>query len=482
VSTDNRLIRQMVTVWVDRQVPVTRRVYLTHGFVLAAVKYAGDVVLVYVTTGHLWTPSLYVHGLWALFTAGGNSTTATSAAMPSLMVWMLPFLGVGVMLTARRALDAALSPWLSILFLVPYLNYATMAVLSVCPSRVRAIEATPPKARSGPGTWVRAVATGLLVGILAVGVGTSVGHPLYAGWLFLLVPFAMGACTGFVFNHGRDAGGAVTSALAMVVVTFAGFAVMAVGLDGLVCVVMALPPAFLLVLVGAAVGRLAATSGEDRRRSTTGAMFMLMALPLSAAIEPSAGHVLHEVQSSVIIDAPPGVVWPHVVAFREIPEPDDLVFRAGVAYPIRARIEGTGVGAVRYCVFSTGAFVEPITQWEPGRRLAFDVSESPAPMTEWSPYRNLSPPHLHGYLRSKHGEFRFVDLGDGRTRLEGSTWYELEMSPEPYWQFISDALIHRIHLRVLEHIKQEVESGDASITRVADGDHEGFADTKITKT
>jgi hypothetical protein len=31
------------------------------------------------------------------------------------------------------------------------------------------------------------------------------------------------------------------------------------------------------------------------------------------------------------------------------------------------------------------------------------------------------------------------------------------MAPEGYWQTFSDALIHRIHQRVLDHIKQEVE-------------------------
>jgi hypothetical protein len=32
------------------------------------------------------------------------------------------------------------------------------------------------------------------------------------------------------------------------------------------------------------------------------------------------------------------------------------------------------------------------------------------------------------------------------------------MAPEGYWQIFSDALIHRIHLRVLQHIKAEVET------------------------
>ncbi|HTO73854.1 MAG TPA: hypothetical protein VMJ30_08540, partial [Gemmatimonadales bacterium] len=76
------------------------------------------------------------------------------------------------------------------------------------------------------------------------------------------------------------------------------------------------------------------------------------------------------------------------------------------------------------------------------------------------PFARISPPHLDGYLRSERGEFRLVALPDGRTRLEGSTWYRLRLAPEPYWQVISDALIHRIHLRVLEQIRRETEAGE----------------------
>jgi hypothetical protein len=94
----------------------------------------------------------------------------------------------------------------------------------------------------------------------------------------------------------------------------------------------------------------------------------------------------------------------------------------------------------------------------PGKRLAFDVASSPDPMHELSPYKNLSSPHLHGYLLSRRGEFRLIELPGQRTRLEGSTWYEVEMAPEGYWQIWSDFLIHRIHTRVLEHIKEDTES------------------------
>ena len=73
-------------------------------------------------------------------------------------------------------------------------------------------------------------------------------------------------------------------------------------------------------------------------------------------------------------------------------------------------------------------------------------------MHEWSPYRHVHPPHLDGYLKTRRGEFRLIALPGGRTRLEGSTWYTLDLAPSGYWALWSDALIHQIHTRVLEHI------------------------------
>ena len=61
-------------------------------------------------------------------------------------------------------------------------------------------------------------------------------------------------------------------------------------------------------------------------------------------------------------------------------------------------------------------------------------------------------------LRSRRGEFRLVALPSGRTRLEGRTWYQLSMEPQPYWAWFSDLLIHAIHQRVLAHIGGEVSA------------------------
>jgi len=125
---------------------------------------------------------------------------------------------------------------------------------------------------------------------------------------------------------------------------------------------------------------------------------------------------------------------------------------------VRTSLKGRGPGAVRHCIFTTGAFVEPITIWDEPRRLAFDVAAQPPPLEEWTPRGDLKAAHLDGYLRSRRGEFRLVPLANGSTRLEGSTWYTHDLWPATYWRLWTDGIIHRIHARVLRHIKQEAEA------------------------
>jgi hypothetical protein len=163
------------------------------------------------------------------------------------------------------------------------------------------------------------------------------------------------------------------------------------------------------------------------------------------------------VRTAIDIQSPPEKVWQQVIAFSEIPPPAEWIFRAGIAYPIRAEMRGSGSGAERYCVSSTGAFVEPIQVWDEPHRLKFSVTSNPPPLEEWTPYAHIEAPHLHGFPRSEGGQFLLTPLPNGGTRLQGTTWYHHGLWPAAYWQLWSDAIIHRIHLPVLRHIRDEVE-------------------------
>jgi hypothetical protein len=241
---------------------------------------------------------------------------------------------------------------------------------------------------------------------------------------------------------------------------FCGGCVILFAIEGIICLLMAMFLAVPLALLGGVVAYFIQSSYHASRVPP---VLLLAILPLMGfeRIE-SPKPVQFAVTSTVEINAPMEIVWQNVVSFSELPPVEDWIFKTGLAYPIRAEIKGNGVGAIRHCVFSTGPFVEPITVWDEPRHLRFSVTQMPEPMQEWTFYRHVHPPHLDGYFQTTQGEFRLERLPDGHTRLHGTTWYHNDLWPAYYWKWWSDYLIHRIHLRVLKHVKQLSESDRCS--------------------
>jgi hypothetical protein len=248
-------------------------------------------------------------------------------------------------------------------------------------------------------------------------------------------------------------------AVAAVAGSLAGMAIIVIALEGVICLIMAAPIAFFLAFLGSLVGYTIQARPWLGDHAAALVLMVMVVLPTLMAAESAAEPepATRAVRTEVVIDAPPERVWPLVLAFPPLAEPDDWFFQTGVAYPQRAEIHGTGPGAVRHCVFSTGTFVEPIDVWDEPTRLRFRVTEQPEPMREWSPY-HIHPPHLQHYLQSRQGEFLLERLPDGRTKLIGTTWYSNRMWPAAYWHLWSDYIIHRIHGRVLDHIKTVAEA------------------------
>ncbi len=447
----NRVTR-LLRFWFTFDGYVDRRTYFRHGVLLMALKYAGDVLIVRSLAGVWWEPADYLASVDTLFSGRLPLDPDTILA---LVAWTLPFLWTGVTMTVRRLIDAGLSGWFVLAFFVPFVNYGLMVILAVL--RTAAKPQTPRVVETAtmPPAWT-AGAAGLLVGAAMIAFAVTLARS-YSLALFVGTPFAMGAITAFVLNRRHHVSRASTAFRSLIMLLMASALTLLLGAEGLVCILMVMPLAVPVVLLGAEMGRAIAAS---TRGPAAGVLPALLVLPLAGVLPGAADGPVSVVRTSIDIDARPAEVWRSVIAFQPIPPPSEWLFRAGIAYPRYARIEGTGVGAVRYCVFSTGAFVEPITAWDEDRRLAFDVVSSPPPLRELSLY-SIAPPHIDGYLRSRRGEFLLVALPGGRTRLEGTTQYELRMAPAIYWRIWGDWIIGRIHRRVLEHIRAEAEARPA---------------------
>jgi hypothetical protein len=266
------------------------------------------------------------------------------------------------------------------------------------------------------------------------------------GWaLFGAIPVLAGVL-GTWFLRPETAGRAMRIGATIGAAGCAVFLVL--GAEGLICILMALP--FIVPL--AAIGSLLAFwSGAPYQGKPSAAMCLL--LPVSMFFDANAKPPVYSVTTSVIVNAAPERVWKHVVAFPEIKDQPDFVLRTGLAYPIRTRIEGIGGGTARSCDLSTGTVQERVTIWDEPRLLRFVVTGTPPAMKEMGLYGPIYPKHLEGYYISKEGQFELTPLSGGRTLVVGTSWYQHGLWPAQYWRLWSDMVVHRIHRRVLEHIR-----------------------------
>jgi uncharacterized membrane protein YhaH (DUF805 family) len=441
---------------------VNRAEYLVAGVLLTVLKYAIDWSLMRsfgLLKFHPWT---YELPPLALVPTGHGMTR------PFLILWAvaIPFFWIGISLTVRRLRDAGMNLGLACLFFVPWVKLGLFVVLAMVPGEVEVFDAETVAEASGEGgsgrDGVLGVIVAAVVGVLLINFGTRY-LLTYAWGLFLGVPFLIGFVASWFLNRNgiRPAKQAVAASLVALVLS--GLGLIGMALEGVICLVMALPLAFPFAIGGALVARAILKGGRPQVApgaftACVAVLPMMMVGERAAKIEPP----VNAVTTSIVIDAPVDVVWRNVISFPPLGPPEEMIFKAGVAYPIAGQIVGSGVGAVRYCRFSTGDFVEPITTWDEDRLLAFNVVAQPPSMRELSPWE-IVPPHIErNYMRSQHGQFRLVALDERRTLLEGTTWYQNYLWPQAYWREWSDGIVHRIHLRVLRHVKAQAEGAAAA--------------------
>jgi uncharacterized membrane protein YhaH (DUF805 family) len=454
---------------------VSRKTYAVVGLAAFAIKGVVDQAIGVYALGH--SRGLFL-SYWAPLGAAARLNRISgpeSQYLGLMLLWAMPFIWIGVAMTVKRLRDAGQPLSLVILFFIPFVNLLFLIALCFLPSQelARTDEAAPwPAVRPLDSIIPRSQLGSALLSILLTSViglfFTLLGAALIGsyGWsLFVALPFCLGLFAVLLHSyHGpRDYGTCMS--VALLPVGLVAVLLLAIAIEGVICILMAAPLALGLAWLGGSLGYYIQGNYWTAKRAAAMLSLVLLALPGIFGVERAAGLTppTFVVRTSIDVQARPEQVWEQVIAFAEIPAPKEMLFRAGIAYPIRAEITGHGPGALRRCVFSTGAFLEPIEVWDEPRLLKFGVTANPSPLNELTPYAHIEPRHLHGYFVSEEGQFLLTALPDGGTRLEGTTKYRNAIWPAAYWRIWSDYIIHCIHLRVLTHIKEQAEASGSGI-------------------
>jgi hypothetical protein len=394
-------------------------------------------------------PAFWLEPLRELaFVGAGSPVLMVSGAVTVVVWWVL------AAASWRRVQVCAASPALAAFVVVPIVQVLVMIWLALLPE----VEPAEPVADTaiGPPT-ARSAVIGLLAGVSIVVGGVLVSTLLfgqYGNAVFLATPFVVGVTTGYSANRDHDIGFKATTSMTAVALVLGGLMLLALAIEGVICLILALPLIGVMGLFGSVLGRVLADHRRGRRATMLSTALLPLMLLSDQVLPPQARFVSAE---SIEIAASPAAVWDSVVHMGPIPDAPRAPFRWGLAYPVRGTIRGAGVGAVREGVFSTGVAYERVTSWQPGRKLGFIVLSDPPMMTETSPYGPIHPAHLTGYFRTEDAVFTIDPIGPGRTRLTLTTHHALDLAPVAYWTPIAQWAVHENKRRVLAHFRDQAE-------------------------
>jgi Polyketide cyclase / dehydrase and lipid transport len=234
---------------------------------------------------------------------------------------------------------------------------------------------------------------------------------------FLMVmPLAVGFISVFLAVRAGHRGAATWVGLPVITTVALLVGSLVLFWEGIICLALLMPIAVLMALLGGAVGGLCAS----RFGKTPLVCVAILPFVVSAAERwVGSAYELREVETSITIQAPPATVWEQI---RRVPpiQVGEQRFswsqKIGFPRPIEATISGDGVGAVRHATFAGGVlFVETVTDWEPQRRLAFDIRADTVniPPNTLDEHVTIGGP----YFDALHGEYRIDPQSDGRTLL-----------------------------------------------------------------
>jgi hypothetical protein len=380
---------------------------------------------------------------------------------------------LGTYLSAARLRDAGMSPRWALLFLVPGIRPLVGTLLVVIPAGGKGPDRKGDSPDASPGcrqTWIHrwmprshwgcalsCSTAAAVLGFALVEVNTEL-LGTYGWTLFLVTPYLLGFLATWMYSLQRPLRKGEAMQISWLTVITSGLLLFGLAVEGVICLIMAAPIAFLLSALGA--GTAAGLTKVLQRRSDGRVMCVAVAtIPMLCLIErgrPGPPPV-YTFSSEVFIAAPARRIWPRIVDVAGLPPDQNFWSRLNLATFRRAWTEGRGLGAVRVCEFDTGIARELVTEWEPPFRLGLKVETTPTPMQEWTFYKHIHPPHLEGYYQVNGASFELTPV-EGGTLVRGTTEFQHGLWPADYWAWWCRPVIHGLQRRVLNAVKDRTEA------------------------
>lgn len=258
---------------------------------------------------------------------------------------------------------------------------------------------------------------------------------------FVFLPFTLGYVLGKSRIRTISLLGLFISLAIFFVLLFAG------GLEGMVCILMAMPLIIAAIALGALVKHLIKRQQKPVRQENLlkssllpFCLFLIFAF-LEAELRKTEQFVI-EVKSEIIVPYSPIEVYETIKSVDTLDAEKPFLMKLDLPIPLKCVLEDEKIGGIRTCYFESGHIVEKITELEKGKILKMDVVDYQLTGRKW--------------LGFKEAVYLFDELKNGQTKMTRITTYTSKLYPRFYWKPLESTGIEQEHEYVFNNLKKDL--------------------------
>ena len=262
---------------------------------------------------------------------------------------------------------------------------------------------------------------------------------------FVFLPFILGYILGNSTVRIFSLYGLVVSLVIFFLLLLAN------GLEGMVCILMALPLVIVAILLGRAVKRYfqrhnkkdKTEDNDDIIKSSLVPFFFFLGLGFIEKELTKNDKDIISVKTEMTIPYTTTEVYETIKSVDTLIADKPFLMKLDLPIPQKCILEKEEIGGLRTCYFSGGTITERITELEKAKVLRMDVIDYKLTGRKW--------------LGFKEAIYYFDKVGEDSCKITRITTYTSVLKPRFYWQPLEEIGISQEHDYVFDNLKNDLK-------------------------